>query len=260
MPVTIPLWKTSGSSDPRNATSLTYHAAAKSQNGAAVLILPGGGYGGLADHEGPVIGDWLASNGIHGVVLRYRLSPNRHPAMINDAQRGMRLTRAHAAEWGINPSRIAVLGFSAGGHLSASLATMFDEFTNPDDDLAAKHSARPDAAVLCYPVIDLGEWAHVGSRHNLLGNPPDPAMVEHMSTHKRVSAKTPPTFLWHTSDDEAVPVEGALLFTMACRKHRVPVEIHSYESGRHGLGLAKDAPDVAPWADACLRFLRRRLA
>lgn len=259
MPTPLPLWKTISDSDPRNATSLTFYPCDR-QNAGAVLVLPGGGYGGLADHEGPAIAQWLNANHFHAAVLRYRLQPNRHPAMINDAQRGLRLLRANAQRFSIDPQSIAVLGFSAGGHLASTLATHFDRFDCPDDDLVGKVSARPDAAVLCYPVIDMqGPFTHTGSRANLLGAAPDPALMAMLSNHEQVSPKVPPTFLWHTSDDAGVPMENSLLFAMACRKHGVPVEVHSYESGRHGLGLAEGSPDVAPWTDACLRFLRRHL-
>jgi len=225
-----------------------------------VLVLPGGGYGGLAHtYEGDDISRWLNANGFHAATLRYRVAPNRHPGMIHDVQRAMRLIRSRAGEWGVDAGRVGILGFSAGGHLASSAAVHFDRFTSAEDDLAGKFSARPDAAVLCYPVIDFGEFANVGSRNNLLGEKQDPALVELLSNHKAVTDKTPPTFIWHTSDDQAVPMENALLFAMACRAKRVPVEVHSYESGRHGLGLAGDSPDVAGWGELCVRFLKRHL-
>jgi acetyl esterase/lipase len=263
MPELIPLWKNLSDNDPRKASTLSVYlcpTAPAATATATVLVCPGGGYAGLADHEGPTIAQWLNAQGFHAAVLRYRLQPNRHPAMINDAQRAMRILRAGAERWGIKTDGIAVLGFSAGGHLASSLATLHDRFTSEDDDLARRVSARPDAAVLCYPVIDMqGPFTHRGSRDNLLGPGADASAGELMSTHLRVSPTTPPTFLWHTSDDAGVPMENSLLFAMACRKMGVPVEVHSYESGRHGLGLSADAPDVAPWTDTCVRFLKRHL-
>jgi acetyl esterase/lipase len=151
-----------------------------------------------------------------------------------------------------------VLGFSAGGHLASTLATHHQRFVSPEDDLASSQDARPDAAVLCYPVIDMGEFAHVMSRNRLLGPDPDPALLTLLSNHLQVTADTPPTFLWHTADDAGVPMEGSLFFAAACRKHKVPVELHVFESGKHGLGLADGQPAGA-WKDFCVEFLRRHL-
>ena len=224
------------------------------------MVLPGGGYRALADHEGPTIASALNDAGFHATVLRYRLAPeSQHPDMIQDAQRGMRLTRSR---FGGGTTGCAVLGFSAGGHLASSLAVHYDRFTCEDDELRGSVSARPDAAVLCYPVIDLLDPAnvHTGSRKNLLGEVPSQDQLELMSTQRHVNGQTPPTFLWHTADDGAVPMANSLTFASACRAAGVPVELHVYEHGRHGLGLAEDFPDVQGWFDLAQRFLARHLA
>ncbi len=243
MPETFPIWPAKLDADPADVPTLSIYPAAHSAGGSLVLVLPGGGYAALANHEGETVAQWLNTHGFHAAVLRYRLGPrHRHPAMVQDAQRAMRLLRKRASEWDVNPRRIAVLGFSAGGHLASSLATHHQRFVSPEDDLAATHDARPDAAVLCYPVIDMGEFAHVMSRNRLLGPDPDPALLALLSNHLQVAANTPPTFLWHTADDAGVPVEGSLFYAAACRKHKVPVELHVFESGKHGLGLADGEP------------------
>jgi acetyl esterase/lipase len=169
--------------------------------------------------------------------------------------------RRLAPQWGLVDPRVAILGFSAGGHLASTAAVHADRFTCPQDDLAKLHSARPDAAVLCYPVIDLiGEFIHKGSRMNLLAEPFDPALAELLSSHLQVTADTPPTFLWHTADDGAVPVVNSLFFALQCRRYGVPVELHVYEKGTHGLGLAMDHPDgIGAWSELAARFLHRRL-
>jgi acetyl esterase/lipase len=233
----------------------------------AVLVLPGGGYGQLAPHEGRDIALRLNREGFHAVVLNYRLGSagHHHPAMIHDAQRAMRLVRSHAEVWRILPEAIAVLGFSAGGHLASTLAVHHGTFRCDGDDLADRFDARPNAAVLCYAVIDMaGVPSHGGSRSNLLGpRVEDTALRELLSNHRHVNAQTPPTFLWHTADDPAVPLANALQFTAACHDAGVPVELHVYESGVHGLGLALPPrecdPTIAGWMDLCAAFLRRHL-
>lgn len=254
----MPLWP---SGDPAQLPTLTFHPASGADRPrATVLVCPGGAYRAHADHEGPAIADWLNDHGLHAAVLRYRLAPSRHPAMIHDAQRAMRMLRDRAEAWRIDADAIAVLGFSAGGHLAATLAVHHSRFRSPEDDLAAKHSAKPNAAVLCYAVIEmLGAATNVGSRENLLGENQPAYLLDVLSAQRHVDAQTPPTFLWHTADDAAVPVANSLEFAAACRQHGVPVELHVYESGRHGLGLAPDHPDIATWAEHCLAFLHRHL-
>lgn len=260
----IPLWPgaTLPADDPAAVPALTFYPAKASESASCVLICPGGGYGHLAPHEGGPVAEAFNARGLHAAVVTYRLGSagHRHPAMLQDAQRAMRLIRRHAKDWGIQPQAVAVLGFSAGGHLASTLTVHWERFVCEKDDLAANFSARPDAAILCYPVLFLaGQWAHQGSSRNLLGEQADPQLLELLSTPNHVTSELPPCFLWHTADDPVVAVQNSLFFTAACREAKVPVELHVYESGRHGLGLALDRPDIATWMDHAVAFLRRHL-
>jgi len=224
-------------SEDADRPELTAYAAAK-PNGTAVLVCPGGGYGHLAmDHEGKQVAEWFNSLGVTAFVLKYRLGPRyRHPAMLDDAKQAMRVIRSRAAQLGIQPNRVGVMGFSAGGHLASTLATHFDE------------GSRPDFAILGYPVITLtAKYTHKGSLQNLLGPNPDPKLVEALSNEKQVTAQTPPTFLFHTDDDAAVPAENSMLYYMALKQAGVPAEIHIYAKGRHGVGLAQANPVLSTW-------------
>jgi len=223
---------------------------------AAVLVCPGGGYGGLAPHEGEPFARLFTENGMVGVVLQYRVAPWRFPAPQADACRGMRLVRAHAARFGIDPARVAIMGFSAGGHLAATTAAQPDLRRDPYDDLAGSISARPGRAILAYPVASFGEHTHMGSVLNLLGDPPPPGMREQLSNEKHVSPTHPPAFLFHTADDDAVPVENSLLYAAACRRAGVPVELHVYQHGNHGVGLAADIPALRSWTRLLLDWLQ----
>lgn len=225
----------------------------------AVIVCPGGGYGGHAGHEGEPIAKWLNKIGIHAFVLRYRVAPYRYPCALSDVQRAVRYVRHHAGDWGINGNKIGVLGFSAGGHLTASIGTHYDTGNPQAADVIDRQSCRPDALVLCYPVITLKPpYYHVGSTINLLGDQPDPKLVDQLSCDEQVTEDTPPSFIWHTSDDGAVPVENALLFASALSKKKVPFDLHVYEKGRHGLGLAEDDAHVASWASVCGLWLERQ--
>ena len=221
----------------------------------AVVVFPGGGYGGRAAHEGGVIAQRFNAAGFHAFVCHYRVSPNRHPAPLLDAQRAVRLVRSRAVEWNVAPDRIAVCGFSAGGHLAASAGVHFIPGKSKAADPVERVSSRPDAMILCYPVLSSGTFAHRGSFLNLLGDPPPADLLEKMSLELQVSAQTPPTFLWHTSDDAGVPVENSLLFSMALRKHKIPFELHVYPQGNHGLGLAPAQPHIATWSTLCYEWL-----
>jgi acetyl esterase/lipase len=233
---------------------------AKDPDGSAIIVFPGGGYTHLAAHEGEPIARWLASLGISSFVLHYRLAPRyHHPAMLQDAAHAVRTVRALSREWKIDPNRIGVLGFSAGGHLAATISTQFDDGDAKSEDPIEKVSSRPDVAVLCYPVITLGGVsAHTGSRKNLLGANPTQELIDQMSAEKRVTEKTPPTFIFHTADDPGVPVENALMYAAALKAHKVPFEMHIYEHGRHGVGLASDNPILSTWTQRCAAWLGTR--
>jgi acetyl esterase/lipase len=238
-----------------------YPAPAATASGAAVVVCPGGGYGVVAaDHEGKLVAEWLNSFGVSAYVLQYRLGPRyRHPAPLQDAQRAIRMVRARAAEWTIDPTRVGILGFSAGGHLSSTAATHFDDGQADAADPIERQGSRPDFAVLAYPVISLHDpAAHAGSRRNLLGESPDPALVELLSNERQVTPRTPPTFLFHTADDGAVPVANSLLFFEAMQKAGVPGELHVFARGRHGVGLAPDDPALSQWPKLCEWWMRGR--
>lgn len=213
----------------------------------AVIVFAGGGYGFKAEHEGAGYGEWLQSIGITAFVVDYRVAPYKHPAQISDAMRAVRYVRHNAAKYGIDKNKIAVMGSSAGGHLAASVSVHYDKQMYEPTDKIDKESCRPDATILCYPVIDMFEYRHDGSRQNLIGERALHADKELMSLYKHVTADTPPAFLWHTSSDQAVPVENSLLYTDALSKVQVPFEMHIYPIGPHGQGLAANLPHVAQW-------------
>lgn len=248
--------------EPRDKPTLTaYRPPAGKANGTAVVVCPGGGYGGLAlGHEGLEIAQWLNARGVTAFVLKYRLGTRyRHPAPLQDAQRALRTVRANAKAWQVDPKRVGVWGFSAGGHLASTAATHFDDGKPAAADPIERQGCRPDFAILCYPVISMAPpFAHGGSRHNLLGDKPDAKLVESLSNDKQVTARTPPTFLFHTKDDAVVPVQNSTLFYQACLKHKVPAELHLYEKGPHGVGLARRFPDLAGWPDKLEAWMKKR--
>jgi acetyl esterase/lipase len=262
--VVLPLWEGDapgalGSADEDRPTLTVY--LPDSPGGTGVVVLPGGGYRHLAfDHEGHQVARWLNTLGIAAFVLKYRLGPTyRHPAPLLDAQRALRTVRARADEWGVDPSRIGILGFSAGGHLTTTTGTRFDDGIADDPDPVQRVSSRPDFMIPIYPVVSLFDpVAHAGSRVHLLGEEPDQKLVESLSNHLQVTAETPPTFLVHTTDDAAVPVENSLLFYASLRQAGVPVEMHLFETGRHGFGLAPDDPVLSAWPKLCEAWLRAR--
>ena len=263
-PRTVRLWTgdvpgAKGTEDADIPTITIYSPAPERANGGAVVVCPGGGYGGLAPHEGKPIAEWLNTLGITGIVLKYRLGPKyHHPVMMNDVGRAIRLVRANAGEWKLDGTRIGVVGFSAGGHLASTAATHFDGGDPNAADPIDRVSSRPDVAILVYPVITMTDpFTHVGSRHNLLGDSPSPALIDLMSNEKQVTEKTPPTFLVHTADDAVVPMENSLLFAMACRKAHVPVEVHVFEHGPHGIGLGGADPVLSAWPGLCARWLEK---
>ncbi len=240
-----------GTEDTDKPAVFIHLPSADRANGTAVVVCPGGGYGALAmDHEGRQVAEWLNARGVAAFVLRYRLGPRyRHPVQIGDAQRALRLVRSRAAQFGVAADRIGIWGFSAGGHLASTAATRFDQGNPDSSDPVERAGCRPDFAILAYPVISFTtEYTHKGSLRNLLGEQPAPSLVASLSTETQVTAATPPTFLFHTTEDKGVPPENSVLFYMALRRHGIPAEMHIYERGRHGVGLAPSDPVLSTWA------------
>jgi acetyl esterase/lipase len=209
------------------------------------------------DHEGVQIAAWLNNLGISAYVLKYRLGPKYHyPIELWDAQRAIRYVRSHAVDFGIHPDRIGIWGFSAGGHLASTVATHFAS-SDGEADPIDRQSDRPDFAILSYPVITMLEpYVHLGSRRNLLGDKPDPALVQLLSNELQVTTRTPPTFLFHTTEDQVVPVENSVNYYLALRKAGVPVEMHIYQKGKHGVGLAAADPILRAWPGQLAAWLR----
>jgi acetyl esterase/lipase len=227
----------------------------KTPNGTAIVICPGGGYAGLVTGaEGHGIAAWLNKNGITGVVLEYRLPAGRSEVPLLDAQRAIRTVRARAKDWNLDPARIGIMGFSAGGHLASTAGTHFDGGEPDSTDPVQRVSCRPDFMILVYPVITMGEKGHSGSRNNLLGKNPDAKLVERFSNEKQVSAKTPPTFLAHAKDDKPVPPENSRMFYDALRASKVAAEYLELPSGGHGLNGYK-GPMWDRWQERSLTWL-----
>lgn len=224
-------------------------------NGAAVVICPGGGYGGHAiEPEGHGIARWLNRHGITGAVLQYRLPKGRHAVPLLDAQRAIRTVRSHAAEGSLDPARIGIIGFSAGGHLAATAETHFDEGDKAAKDPVDRVSSRPDFAILVYPVISMGEKGHAGSRKNLLGESPTAEQIELYSNEKQVTDRTPPTFLAHPLDDTVVVPDNSRLFYAALQAHKVPAKYLELPNGGHGLNGYK-GPSWDAWQTQSLEWL-----
>jgi len=248
-----------GDTDADKPSLWVYQAYKKNNSGSAVVICPGGGYAIHAvDHEGTQVAEWFNSIGVSAFVLKYRLAPRyKHPAPMQDVQRAIQYVRANRKKYGVAANRIGVMGFSAGGHLASTAATHFLDGKADAADPIEQVSSRPDFAVLAYPVITMTQpFGHAGSKRNLLGDKPDDALAKLLSTELQVTAKTPPTFLFHTGDDTGVPVENSVVFYTACRKHKVPVEMHLYQFGPHGVGLAPGDPALWTWKDRLHDWLR----
>lgn len=233
---------------------------------AAIVILPGGGYQTHAiDHEGYQFADWFKSLGISSAICTYRHRGKGnggngygHPYPMLDAQRAIQTLRSRSQEWNIDPNRIGVIGFSAGGHLCSTVSTHFAEGDPDSPDPVARVSSRPDFAILCYPVIAFDQnHTHRGSQRNLLGDQPDPKLVESLSNERQVTEKTPPTFLFHTAQDKAVPAQNSLDYYSACLQHGVEAELHVFPEGPHGVGLARNQPGAKQWPSLCHDWLKR---
>jgi acetyl esterase/lipase len=262
-PKTILLWP-NGAPGAKGTTdadkpALTLFPLSGQHSDAAVLVFPGGGYAHLAmTYEGTEVAQWLNGLGIPAFVLRYRLGPTYHnPIELGDAQRAIRYVRAHATEYGIDPHKIGVWGFSAGGHLASSTGTHFDSGKADSAERIDHESSRPDFMILAYPVITMRDpYAHKGSRKNLLGENATQTQIDLMSSELHVTKDTPPTFIFQTTDDPVVPVQNSVEFYLALKKEGVPVEMHLYEHGKHGLGLAKNDPEVSTWPTLLSNWLK----
>lgn len=240
------------------------HYSAGRKNGAAVLVVPGGGYTFLAEgHEGKQIAQFFNSKGYDAIVLHYRVNDTaqkgaRYPEQYNDVTHAMRLARWHAAEWKLDPEKIGVIGFSAGGHLAACLATMIQPGRPGAGNKPEKWSTRPAFAILVYPVITMDStYRHAGSTEMLLGPNPNLSMIDSLSMHRRVTTQTPPTMLIHATDDKVVPVENSLFFYMALRSNHVPASMYIFDHGGHGFGLGVKDPELSAWPGLCIAWLQR---
>lgn len=235
-----------------------FPASADKAVGTAVIICPGGGYVRLSiENEGSLLAERLNAIGVTAFVLHYRMQEYGNPAPLRDVLRAIRLVRSRAAEFGVKPNRIGVFGASAGGHVAASAATMFND---PEGKTGAELDAvsgRPDFAILLYPVITMKQpLTHLGSRQALLGANPTPELVDHLSAELRVTKETPPAFLVHTQEDRTVPVENSLMFFAALRAANVPAELHIWTKGGHGFGMRKDLGEASTWPDRCEEWMR----
>lgn len=262
----LPLWPGAApgalGTEDRDIPAVTiYLPRTMAPNTPAVVVCPGGAYGALAsNHEGRQVASYLNSLGVAAFVLRYRLGPRyRHPIQLGDAQRAIRMVRSHAIDWRIDPARIGIMGFSAGGHLAMTASTLFDAGNLAAADVVDRVGSRPDFAILGYPVISMtAAWTHQRSKRNLLGEKPDDDLAKRLSGELAVKKDTPPTFIFQTNEDEAVPAENSVHYYLALRQAGVPAEIHSFEKGAHGVGLANDNAALAPWSTLLANWLRLR--
>jgi len=263
-PQTIPLWQERApgalGDAPEDVPTLTIYMPPNTAGPmTAVIVAPGGSYRALSmNKEGRAPANFLNTLGIAAFVLKYRLGPKyHHPIELGDIQRAIRLLRARAAEWHLDPARIGVMGYSAGGHLASTASTLFDRGDASAADPIDRASSRPDFAILGYPVITLTEaWTHQGSKTNLLGDKPDAALARSLSTETRVTAETPPTFLFHTNADTVVPVENSISYFLALRKAGVPAEMHVFKDGAHGAGMPMQDPALSEWPRVLANWLR----
>jgi len=262
----MPLWTGTApgalGSEDTDVPSITVYLPRNTPAGmTAVIILPGGGYRNLAlNHEGRQVANFLNAAGVAAFVLKYRLGPRyHHPIEMGDAQRAVRMVRSNAGAWHIDAARIGVVGFSAGGHLAATVSTHFDAGNAASADAVDRAGSRPDFAILAYPVISMTEpWTHQGSKDNLLGPNAPSDLARSMSADLAVTPQTPPTFLFQTNADTTVPAENAVHYYLALRKAGVAAEMHIFQNGPHGLGLALDDPAIGQWPTLLLNWLRGR--
>lgn len=250
-PEPMPLWPGDA---PQSTAKITLHRPDK-PNGAAIVICPGGGYGGLVKNgEGHGIAKWLNKHGITGIVLEYELPKGRSNVPLNDAQRALRTARANADDWEIDPDRLGIIGFSAGGHLASAAGTHFDLGDEEADEPIERFSSRPDFMILIYPVISMGDKGHGGSRRNLLGKNPTAELIEKFSSEKQVTKDTPPAYLAHAQDDKVVVPDNSAMFHAACKAHGVTSTYLELPSGGHGLNGYK-GPMWDAWQTGSLQWL-----
>lgn len=257
----IALWNTTIPEylpDADTPNRMTFYRAENQAPAPAVVVLPGGAYAGRAPHEGEPIAEFYQKQGFHAFVVDYRVAPNRYPAGLADVQRAIRLIRHHASEWGVDPQRIFVCGFSAGGHLAASTAIITEDVSAIGDALD-RESFRPSGAILCYPVISgQDEHGHIASHRCLLGERFEADRAA-LSLQNRVNEQTVPCFIWHTAEDAVVPVIHSLMLAEKLAEYRIPYELHVFPRGYHGLGLSLDKPEYAPvsrWAGWSADWIR----
>ncbi len=263
---TILLWPSGapgaqGDEDIDKPTLTIFLPNAPNATRTGVVVAPGGGYQHLAtEKEGYAIARWLNERGVAAFVLKYRLGPKyHHPIELGDAQRAIRMVRAHAAEYGVAEDHIGMWGFSAGGHLAATAGTHFDADNSSASDPIEQKSSRPDFLILAYPVITMVQpWVHSGSLKYLLGDNPDPALQQSLSAETQVTKDTPPTFLFATTDDKTVPVMNSVMFYEALVKAGVPAEMHLFQHGAHGAGLAAANPQLSVWPELLAKWMRER--
>lgn len=264
-PAPMPLWAGQApgalGTAVEDVPTLAAYIPASNPTKTAVVIAPGGGYLHLSMvKEGSDVAQWLNAHGVAAFVLKYRLGPAYHnPIELGDAQRAIRTVRADAAKYGIAADHIGMWGFSAGGHLTATAGTHFDVGNPSASDVVERQSSRPDFLILAYPVITmLDPSVHTGSRRYLLGDSPDPGQIQDMSDELHVSAQTPPTFLFSTTDDATVPIMNSVMFYSALVTAGVPVEMHIFQQGVHGAGLAPANPQLSVWPDLLIKWMRER--
>jgi len=270
-PVEMTLWQSdaphSAGQEVGDQPRLHLYRTDSDKPAAAIVILPGGGYGHLAaDHEGSQIAKFFNEQGMTAAVCFYRHRGQGnsgkgygHPVPMLDAQRAVRMVRANAKQWNVDPGKVGIIGFSAGGHLASTVSTQSDAGDANAEDWVDRVSSRPDFAILGYPVISLGQpHTHKGSQRNLLGENPAPELLQSLSNEKAVTAETPPTFLFHTAEDKAVPAENSLVYISALIRAGVPAELHLFETGRHGIGLGADQPGAKKWPELCVTWLKNR--
>jgi acetyl esterase/lipase len=250
-----------GDEDIDKPTLTVFLPTAPNTTKTGVVVAPGGGYQHLAvEKEGYAVARWLNERGVAAFVLQYRLGPKyHHPVEIGDAQRAIRMVRANAAEYGVATDHVGIWGFSAGGHLAATAGTRFDAGDGASKDAIEQQGSRPDFMVLAYPVITFEEPSlHRGSLKYLLGDTPDPKLVDSLSAETQVTKDTPPTFLFSTTDDKTVPVINSVMFYSALVKAGVPAEMHIFQHGAHGAGLASINPQLSGWPDLVAKWMRER--